>query len=400
MSPLKRKLAVAVASLVCSLAAYRVFLACRSAPAAFPDYDALLRFDPRREGGHLLPDMDLKVRSDRAGVGVRWVTNSKGFRSDREFTRELPEGTFRILFLGDSFVDGHRTDQEDTIGWLLERALNESLPPSYSNCEVMISGHNNPTTAWYSYQEHGRHYRPQLVLLGLSLSNDFTWNNYGIDMTPVSDEQARVRLEWSGRYRPDSWALPHLSLPWRAYCDDAVLRARCDQRSNLPRIGDGSLPVLGPGLSGVRRVPAAGFHASIGLYLSPLMPRIEAMYVGVEEVLTHFARAVHRDGARMLVTIFPTRIQVYESQWFRLTQAYGLDEEQFDLGLPNRRVAAVLEEAGVPCLDLLADFQREGEAQQRALFRPRGDSHFNERGQEVAAEALFRAVAPMLAHER
>ncbi len=82
--------------------------------------------DPLREGGHLVPLLDVLARGEHRGQAVRWVTNSKGYRNDSEFAYEVPEGTYRILLMGDSYVDGFRTDQERTIGYLLERHLNNT----------------------------------------------------------------------------------------------------------------------------------------------------------------------------------------------------------------------------------------------------------------------------------
>lgn len=51
----------------------------------FPDYGDLHKFDPHREGGHLLPNLDLLVQGEKVGSGVRFITNSKGIRNEREF---------------------------------------------------------------------------------------------------------------------------------------------------------------------------------------------------------------------------------------------------------------------------------------------------------------------------
>ena len=140
-----------------------------------PDYDQLAQFDPEREGGHLRPNLDLDVRGEFGAV--RFITNSKGFRDNREYDYlPLPE-VYRILLLGDSYVDGMRTDQEHTIGFVLQEALNARLD-KYRQVEVMISGHNNPANAWYYYQQHGRAYHPDLVILGLTIGNDFISHNY------------------------------------------------------------------------------------------------------------------------------------------------------------------------------------------------------------------------------
>ena len=87
-----------------------------------PGYQAVKieRWHPRQEGGHLLPNLNMNMQGgDRSGQRVRIITNSKGFRNDREFADHVPPDTFRILFMGDSFVDGFRTDQTRTIGNVL-----------------------------------------------------------------------------------------------------------------------------------------------------------------------------------------------------------------------------------------------------------------------------------------
>ena len=392
----KNKIALAAASLTLTLGALTVLYALREEAGEFPGYETLLDFNPQREGGHLLPDKNLRVRSGTQGISVRWVTNSKGFRNTQEFPYIADEGTYRILFLGDSFVDGHRTDQEKTIGYLMEQALSAALPKGgYSRCEVLISGHNNPTTAWYGYQEHGSKYQPDLVILGISLSNDITWNNYGVDMRPVTSPEGVVTLEWSGRLETDSWSQPNLYLADYAYCSDQILGQRWRERRDTRWSGD-HIPYPSPPESSRRRVAAADFTVSLGLFLQPLMPEIEAMYVGFEEVLKSFSTAVKRDGSKMLVAVFPTRIQVYHSQWFALTQLYALDAEAFDLGLPNQRIRSALERADVPFVDLLPEFLHHGEELGQPLFRKRGDSHFNEHAQAITADALTRSVLSLM----
>lgn len=146
----------------------------RPSVSQYPDYLELHRFDPDREGGHLLPDFNGLVTGERVDQPVGWVTNSKGFRSEREYSYQPEEGVFRVLLLGDSYDDGMRTAQGKTIGALLETALNRVYIDEFHSTEVLISGHNNPANAWYYHQEHGRKYQPHVVILGVTLGNDLT----------------------------------------------------------------------------------------------------------------------------------------------------------------------------------------------------------------------------------
>ena len=160
----------------------------------YPDYGQLVNFDPDREGGHLLPNLRFLVQGEIYGVGVRFITNSEGFRNTREFDYQAPVNSRRILFLGDSFVDGMRTDQEDTIGYRLQRLLNRPTngQPKF---EVMISGHNNPVNAWYYLQEHGHKFNPDVVIVGITLGNDLSWHSYNAGFVPTLDNQGRRLLK-------------------------------------------------------------------------------------------------------------------------------------------------------------------------------------------------------------
>ena len=119
-------------------------------------------------GGQLLPDFDGLV-SDGLGGLVRWKTNSDGFRNDREFARTRIPGGLRILSLGDSFAAGYRVGQEETYSLRLERKLNETFGPA----EVMLAVVGDPRKALGYLQEDGLGFSPDLVMLAITLGNDF-----------------------------------------------------------------------------------------------------------------------------------------------------------------------------------------------------------------------------------
>ena len=360
---------------------------------ALPDYDKIHAFDPAREGGHLLPGLDTWMQGSRRDHRVRIVTNSKGFRSRKEFSLEAPPGTFRILLLGDSFVDGMRTDQDDTIGAVLERRLRENAPRTRADdFEVMISGHNSPPDAWYAYQEHGWQYGPKLVILGVTLGNDLTWQGYCRWMVPVPAEDGGTRLRYEAGARELAASLYPILLPPDAFEPESLweLSSRAEMKARrflADRFGFAGywLPLrTQPWWSKRRRVHAADFTLSLGLFHRPPMPEAESWLADLEEVLAGLHHEVVRSGSRLLVVLFPVRIQVDADEWRLTRRSYALREEAFDLEYPDRRIREACSRLGIDCLDLLEVF-RAGEG---PLFRPRGDMHFNEAGQRLAAEAV------------
>ena len=170
-----------------------------------------MKFDPAREGGHLVQNFNQLVVGETVDKPVRFITSSKGFRNDREFDYRPSDGVYRILLLGDSYVDGFRTDQQDTIAFHLEIYINTRLPKGkFPKSEVLSAGNNNPARYWYSYQEHGRKYHPHLVLIGITLGNDLTWHSYKTGVVPALDTKGNRFLQL--RSSDDGTARAHLDL--------------------------------------------------------------------------------------------------------------------------------------------------------------------------------------------
>jgi hypothetical protein len=374
--------------------------------ASLPDYGDLHRFDPDREGGHLLPNLNLLVKTERASEAVRFITNSKGFRSEKEFSYDHTASTFRILFLGDSYSDGMRTDQKLTIGYLLEEELNARAPAGgFDRFEVMISGHNNPTNARYYFQRHGYKYRPDLVLLGVTLGNDLTWNSYRSTFVPVRDAQGRPALEWTHKPDQDDHKGVDLMIPYDAYIQDESadgplarerrIRAYLAARSIL--FGYEIPPIVNPLPSAPRHFFATDFSVSLGLFYMPMMPGIDAIYADFEETLAGFADTAARNGSRLAVVLFPVRIQLHGKDWELLRRFYRLRDEKFDLEYPDRRLLAFCRSHDILCTDALPALKAAArEHPWSHLYRARGDMHFNERGQEVVAAGLRDFVSSLV----
>src|SRR5205823_2513540 len=97
-------------------------------------------------GGFLHPDLNREWIGEFPHSKI--ITDSFGFRTARKIEAQKPANTIRILFVGDSFVVGLRTDQEQTIGRNLEKELSARL--AGQNVEVLIAGEDNP----YAYLDY------------------------------------------------------------------------------------------------------------------------------------------------------------------------------------------------------------------------------------------------------
>ncbi len=393
-----RRALISLASAAFTLAA--VGLVLRFVPklerggSGLADYGETYRFDATREGGHLLPNLDMWMRGSAQNSKVRIVTNSKGFRNREEFSYAVPDGTFRILMLGDSFIDGIRTDQDETIGAVLEGYLKSHGSRSrYSDFEVMISGHNNPCDAWFYFQEHGRKYAPQLVIVGVTLGNDLTWQGYRRWMIPVPTVDGSVRLRFDGKSMDLVPKNLGVLLPPGAFDPPSSWDAWTDTEMRLRRFladrfgfAGYSIPQpTNPWSSSRRQVHAADFTLSLGIFHQPRMPEAEEWFQDLQDVLAGLKHEIAASGAQLLVLIFPVRIQVNREEWELTRRAYGLMESAFDLDYPDRRIVAHCRQLDIPCLDLIETYRAHVRTHGDPLFRPRGDMHLNEAGQRLSA---------------
>ena len=117
----------------------------------------------------LVPDASIPHRSPE--FDCRWHNNALGMR-DRERSVQKPPGTYRILFLGDSMVQGHGVALEDTIPARLEALLAQASPGR--PVEVLNAGvfAYSPMLEWLYLQEIADTLQPDVVLLGFTLAND------------------------------------------------------------------------------------------------------------------------------------------------------------------------------------------------------------------------------------
>ena len=115
------------------------------------------------------------------GSTGRVVTNSLGFRNSEDLRSPKPPGEFRILFLGDSFTYGYRTDQLHTAAHILETRLRAELNRNVRVYPAWV-GNQAGLVRWL--RQHPDLYQADLVLHGVCLGNDFRTNM--LDQLPTA----------------------------------------------------------------------------------------------------------------------------------------------------------------------------------------------------------------------
>ena len=330
-------------------------------------------------GGCLRRGLDVAIVTER-GEG-RFVTSHQGFRNRAEVHRRKAPGWRRVLLLGDSFVAGYRTDQEQTLGRRLELALRQAS--GEARIEVLIAELPHPAAALAYLQEHAWRLAPDLVVVGLTVGNDLAQG-------------------WSVRRRIPEPLVADLLLPADAFQRSPVdrLAMRLDRSLLSWRSYRRVVSLLrkSPITSDYGDFPGRVhvFDAMHGLgyfYARRPLPLVEQSWRETERLLLDLRLAGGEAGSRPIVVVFPQRFQTAAAEWRATSFEYGLDPAAFDLELPNRRLAAACAAAGLECVDLLPAFR----AEPAATYLPQGDMHWNARGQALAARTLLPRVRARLA---
>ena len=147
--------------------------------------------------------------------------NSAGL-PDVEHTYARPPNTYRILFIGDSFIEAYQVDLEESFPRLLEERLNAGRAPGVPTYEVIKAGYRSWGTdqAWQYYACEGYHYRADLVVYAFS-ANDVMDNSLPLkaqmaNWDPETPPKPYYTLDEHGRLVVHNFPYPPASLEVRS----------------------------------------------------------------------------------------------------------------------------------------------------------------------------------------
>ena len=165
-------LVLALVVFACAFAAaeFAVRLLYKNKTVLFPRYHTDYRY-----GNYTIRGIRPNAEFWHTSIDGAWkfVTNSRGFRSTREFSYAKPANTLRVLSLGDSHTQGYEVHQDLTFSAVLERYLKHHK----IHAEAINTGVSGFSTAeeLVLLENEGVKYKPDVVVLGF-FANDFEDN--------------------------------------------------------------------------------------------------------------------------------------------------------------------------------------------------------------------------------
>jgi lysophospholipase L1-like esterase len=311
---------------------------------------------------------------------VEVTINSHGLR-DAERSYAAPPGVFRLLALGDSFVEGYSVPFERTVTQVLEANLRRPGCP----VEVLNGG-----TAGYStdqeylfYRQEGSRYSPNVVML-FFYYNDVVLNGrdsyYGRPKPRLVFREGKLEAVNVPLPRPAARA-PVAAAPEHKQRSALLEWVRERLQRGAPRAYN-ELAVLGlwP------RMEAEAPGEELRVYKKGPTPRIDGAWHDTFFILQALAREVEARGARLLVVHVPNRMEVSDRDRELTRIAYGMDDQGWDPGRVRERLVGIGGRIGFPVLDLAPALRAEEGPWSGPYYA--FDPHWNALGHRVAARQL------------
>jgi hypothetical protein len=314
--------------------------------------------------------------------------NSHGFR-DYERAYEKPKGTFRILILGDSYVEALQVALADSFPALLENHLNR-LPGDHPRFEVLAMGQSGAGTAdaYMRYLDFGARYSPDLVINAFLTGNDFRNNSKFLNREAfgfyiVSDEHENLVLDSSV---VDAYE-KSLTLPKRLFVvlkEHSYLASLLSERSYLLRdqLREGRFDANPP-------APGLNEFDDLNVYLPNPSKNWKDAFQITKKVILKFRDSVEERGARFAIVTLSNAEQVHPDVQKKIKERYP--RINFDFEQPDRILDEFSRDNRVMLLKLMPAFLAYHLRSGRYLhgFGTGHGGHWNENGHRLAADEIL-----------
>jgi hypothetical protein len=305
------------------------------------------------------------VRLPQFGQRIR--INSLGMR-DKERSLEKTAGSFRLLVLGDSFMEATQVSLEQSFPALLER----EIAGNRSAVEVVnlaVSGWGTDDQVTY-LERYGLRMAPDGVLIMMTLHNDVI-ENASLEFHTMEAAGLRPR--------------PIQLMPWPRYAIQK-LKAYLSGASHLYRLAY---------LVSVRKQIESG-AVQLRRHVTALLrrdtsPELEKDWALTLALLDKAKSLAESHGAWLAIGMIPLRVQIDDEAFRDIVAASGLTEEQMDRRAPQRRIASWAHSRGITLIDLLPTFSARASQSDEVLYLPQ-DGHWSAAGHAIAADQAARVL--------
>jgi hypothetical protein len=294
--------------------------------------------------------------------------NEVGMR-DRDHPLEKSPGTFRILLLGDSFMEALQVPFEASLPSLLEEELGRRTGRKVEVINAGVSGWGTDDELRY-LTSYGVAYHPDLVLVAMTLHNDISdnlrqdWHRLKDGRLITRDRQPMPAMDYRivqlKAYLSTRFQLYQL---WRRARHGSEIREAGRQlRSHVAQLFEEPTP------EGIAK----------GVSLTGLLLR------QVQEVTTS-------QGGKVVLFLLPIVHQLSDSSFAEFARTSGVPLDSLRIGKPQQLIRPLADSIRMPVIDLYPRFRQWVTGGGAHLYVD-WDGHWNETGHRLAAEVVTEGL--------
>lgn len=335
--------------------------------------------------------------------------NGRGLRGP-DYSYEKPEGRYRVLVLGDSFVEGYTVAFEKTFTERLAARLRDRDGVDIEVINAGTGGYASDQALLF-FEHEGRRYHPDLTVL-MFFDNDVWYNNQaqywrgqkplfrisadGLELTntpvPAPAVEPAAPAESDPLFRSiKKWIAAHS----RVY---VLVRDRIKSSGALARwavsLGIAEPPAEHelPATVGANVVPSEW-----RVYERDPGPVIEQAWQVTEAIIDRLRRKTEEASSRLLVCSIPFDADIYRHRLDAIHDQYDLEPGAWEVEQVSARLGAICDRVGVDYLDPTQAFRDEAEqlaAEDQVLYFPL-DGHWNALGHDFMARLVAEHIGPV-----
>lgn len=349
-------------------------------------------YDP--EIGWLLKPGQYVVKPPQTFLKHTININQYGLRS-RDSDFELTVGKKRIIILGDSFVFGKAVSTEYLFTTLLEDRLNQASSEGYEVINGGVPGYGNAQ---------------QLLFLKRLSSQGITGDIYLLVMF-TNDILDNLRLKYHNialhKYKPGFVLNENGELELKYHPQQKSEKERdhpspIRRQENLFKL----IEVLQINIESIVQTKPSLIRLAKQLGFDVDLPRRPGLLNGwyrqniidtglplMKALIGEIKREVESRGARLLISLIPSPLQVYEKSYKPLLVSNFPNDEHIkeffsDIKRPNRFIKKMCQELDIPFLDLYPILKQYND---QDFYIPR-EGHLNQKGHALVAEDLMKFI--------
>lgn len=330
------------------------------------------------------PDMGFKVRAYSHG------TNRFGFM-DRDYPLEKPEGVIRILIVGDSF--GWIGGEKENYTAVLERMFIDYFEDN--TIEVINTGYPMTHTGEQlpMLKKFGLQYDPDIVFLGFFVGNDFVDADPYRKRVVVND----TYFDIDKRHERTLFGYPIIAKSRLKHFINQKFKEWKELRkaNGLDFLEAEEVTLDDHGCTFTKETYLEVQYSRINF--CSIKANAEGKY---DKNIDYIFQSIFKmndlldeKNIDFHVGIYPDEFQIDGDLPEKIAYHYNMDLSDIDIDFPQRILIKFLEEINIPYIDLLDIFREAGKNETLYLCR---DTHWNRRGNELAAEIIFNYLLPII----